>query len=130
MLPQIEDVWTQKLRFDTIRFTNLKVWKLHSGYVQGMSEIRQTDSGTGTGIEGADGAAEAEEIKKQKEEAEKNEVHIDPDVSTEEGEVIDSDAKYDENGDLIIPDFEISDTDPDPDDLTEADSDETWDEFQ
>lgn len=130
VLPQIEDVWTQKLRFDTIRFTNLKVWKLHSGYVQGMSEIRQTDSGTGTGIEGADGAAEAEEIKKQKEEAEKNEVHIDPDVSTEEGEVIDSDAKYDENGDLIIPDFEISGTDPDPDDLTEADSDETWDEFQ
>ncbi len=130
VLPQIEDVWTQKLRFDTIRFTNLKVWKLHSGYVQGMSEIRQTDSGTGTGIEGADGAAEAEEIKKQKEEAEKNEVHIDPDVSTEEGEVIDSDAKYDENGDLIIPDFEISGTDQDPDDLTEADSDETWDEFQ
>ena len=128
VLPQIEDVWTQKLRFDTIRFTNLKVWKLHSGYVQGMSEIRQTDSGTGTGIEGADGAAEAEEIKKQKEEAEKNEVHIDPDVSTEEGEVIDSDAKYDENGDLIIPDFEIPDTNPDPDDLTEADSDETWDD--
>lgn len=128
VLPQIEDVWTQKLRFDTIRFTNLKVWKLHSGYVQGMSEIRQTDSGTGTGIEGADGAAEAEEIKKQKEEAEKNEVHIDPDVSTEEGEVIDSDAKYDENGDLIIPDFEISDANPDPDDLTEADSDETWDD--
>lgn len=128
VLPQLEDLWTQKLRFDTIRFTNLKVWKLHSGYVQGMSEIRQTDSGTGTGIEGADGAAEAEEIKKQKEEAEKNEVHIDPDVSTEEGEVIDSDAKYDENGDLIIPDFEIPDTNPDPDDLTEADSDETWDD--
>ena len=55
-------------------------------------------------------------------------MHIDPDVSTEEGEVIDSDAKYDENGDLIIPDFEISNADPNPDDLTEADSDETWDD--
>ena len=63
VLPQIEDVWTQKLRFDTIRFTNLKVWKLDDGYATGMSEIRQTDEGNGTGIE--DGK-EAEEIKKEK----------------------------------------------------------------
>ena len=65
VLPQIEDVWTQKLRFDTIRFTNLKVWKLDDGYATGMSEIQQTDEGNGTGIE--DGK-EAEEIKKEKDE--------------------------------------------------------------
>ena len=52
VLPAIEDTWIQKLRFDTIRFTNLKVWKLQEGYAEGMGEIRKTDDGSGSSIEG------------------------------------------------------------------------------
>lgn len=105
-LPQIVDTWTQKMRFDTIRFTNLKVWKLESGYVEGISEIRKTDDGGGTGIE--DGK-EAEEIKKEKEkDTEKDNVQDFINYDTESA-VDDNGAQYDEDGDLILPDIKIDD---------------------
>ncbi len=39
VLPAIEDTWTQTLYFDTVAITDMHVWKLESGYVQGVSEI-------------------------------------------------------------------------------------------
>lgn len=46
VLPGITDMWSQKLPFDTIRITNLRIWKLHDGYVEGMTEIQQGDGYT------------------------------------------------------------------------------------
>ena len=116
VLPQIEDVWTQKLRFDTIRFTNLKVWKLDDGYATGMSEIRQTDEGNGTGIE--DGK-EAEEIKKEKDEEKKEDVQDYIKYDTE-SKVGDNGVKYDEDGNVIrenIPASDQDDQDPEDDSI-------------
>lgn len=107
VLPQIEDVWTQKLRFDTIRFTNLKVWKLDDGYATGMSEIRQTDEGNGTGIE--DGK-EAEEIKKEKDEEKKGDVQDYIKYDTE-SKVEDNGVQYDEDGNVIMGNIPASDQD-------------------
>lgn len=39
VLPAIEDTWTQTMYFDTVAITDMHVWKLESGYVQGVSEI-------------------------------------------------------------------------------------------
>lgn len=50
-LPAIEDKWLQKVRFDTIRFSAMKVWKLDDGYAVGMDEIKRKTDGDGTGIE-------------------------------------------------------------------------------
>lgn len=116
VLPQIEDVWTQKLRFDTIRFTNLKVWKLDDGYATGMSEIRQTDEGNGTGIE--DGK-EAEEIKKEKDEEKKSDVQDYIKYDTE-SKVGDNGVQYDEDGNIIgenIPASDQDDQDPEDDSI-------------
>lgn len=116
VLPQIEDVWTQKLRFDTIRFTNLKVWKLDDGYATGMSEIRQTDEGNGTGIE--DGK-EAEEIKKEKDKEKGGEVQDYIKYDTESS-VGDNGVKYDEDGNVItgnIPASDQDDQDPEDDNV-------------
>ncbi|MBQ1734271.1 MAG: hypothetical protein II038_05255, partial [Lachnospiraceae bacterium] len=58
-LPQIVDTWTQKLRYDTVRFTALRVWKLDNGYTDGMSEIKaKQHGGDGTGIEGGEHASD------------------------------------------------------------------------
>ena len=116
VLPQIEDVWTQKLRFDTIRFTNLKVWKLDDGYATGMSEIRQTDEGNGTGIE--DGK-EAEEIKKEKDEEKGGEVQDYIKYDTESS-VGDNGVEYDDDGNMItgnIPASDQDDQDPEDDNV-------------
>lgn len=51
VLPAVEDTWTQKLRYDTIRFTGLKVWKLDDGYATDMSEVKQKTEGDGSGVE-------------------------------------------------------------------------------
>lgn len=40
-LPAIEDKWTQIVWFDTMSITDMQVWKLESGYVQGISEITE-----------------------------------------------------------------------------------------
>lgn len=127
VLPQIEDVWTQKLRFDTIRFTNLKVWKLDDGYATGMSEIRQTDEGNGTGIE--DGK-EADEIKKEKDKEKGGEVQDYIKYDTESS-VGDNGVKYDDDGNMItgnIPASDQDDQDPEDDnvyDLGVSEGDDT-----
>ena len=122
VLPAIEDTWIQKLRFDTIRFTNLKVWKLQEGYAEGMGEIRKTDDGSGSSIEGEAGKAEADAVKKEKEDNKDNTQVVDPDLSGVEGTEAANDKEYDENGDLIVPDYETGDIGDDPD----ADGEETW----
>ena len=122
VLPAIEDTWIQKLRFDTIRFTNLKVWKLQEGYAEGMGEIRKTDDGSGSSIEGEAGKAEADAVKKEKEDNKDNTQVVDPDLSDVEGTEAANDKEYDENGDLIVPDYETGDIGDDPD----ADGEETW----
>lgn len=122
VLPAIEDTWIQKLRFDTIRFTNLKVWKLQEGYAEGMGEIRKTDDGSGNSIEGEAGKAEADAVKKEKEDNKDNTQVVDPDLSDVEGTEAANDKEYDENGDLIVPDYETGDIGDDPD----ADGEETW----
>ncbi len=38
-LPAIEDTWVQKATFDTVKITDVHVWKLESGYVMDMEEI-------------------------------------------------------------------------------------------
>lgn len=40
-LPAVEDKWTQIVYFDTMAISDLQVWKIESGYVQGTSEITQ-----------------------------------------------------------------------------------------
>ena len=40
-LPAIEDTWSQSITFDTIKITNVRVWKLDSGYAEGMTEIQK-----------------------------------------------------------------------------------------
>lgn len=40
-LPAVEDKWTQTAYFDTMAITDMQVWKLESGYVQGISEITE-----------------------------------------------------------------------------------------
>lgn len=40
-LPSVEDTWSQKLNFDTIKFTNVRVWKIEYGYVDEMTEIQK-----------------------------------------------------------------------------------------
>lgn len=122
VLPAIEDTWIQKLRFDTIRFTNLKVWKLQEGYAEGMGEIRKTDDGSGSSIEGEAGKAEADAVKKEKEDNKDNTQVVDPDLSGVEGTEAANDKEYDENGDLVIPDYETGDIGDDPD----AEGEETW----
>lgn len=122
VLPAIEDTWIQKLRFDTIRFTNLKVWKLQEGYAEGMGEIRKTDDGSGSSIEGEAGKAEADAVKKEKEDNKDNTQVVDPDLSDVEGTEAANDKEYDENGDLVIPDYETGDIGDDPD----AEGEETW----
>lgn len=122
VLPAIEDTWIQKLRFDTIRFTNLKVWKLQEGYAEGMGEIRKTDDGSGSSIEGEAGKAEADAVKKEKEDNKDNTQVVDPDLSGVEGTEAANDKEYDENGDLVVPDYETGDIGDDPD----AEGEETW----
>ena len=122
VLPAIEDTWIQKLRFDTIRFTNLKVWKLQEGYAEGMGEIRKTDDGSGSSIEGEAGKAEADAVKKEKEDNKDNTQVVDPDLSDVESTEAANDKEYDENGDLIVPDYETGDIGDDPD----AEGEETW----
>ncbi len=39
VLPAVEDRWTQIVWFDTMSVSDMQVWKLEGGYVQGMSEI-------------------------------------------------------------------------------------------
>lgn len=39
VLDEIEDTWTQEYEIRTIKITAMKVWRLDSGYVTGMSEI-------------------------------------------------------------------------------------------
>ena len=122
VLPAIEDTWIQKLRFDTIRFTTLKVWKLQEGYAEGMGEIRKTDDGSGSSIEGEAGKAEADAVKKEKEDNKDNTQVVDPDLSGVEGTEAANDKEYDENGDLVVPDYETGDIGDDPD----AEGEETW----
>lgn len=38
-LPAVEDKWTQVVWFDTLAISDMQIWKLESGYVQGVSEI-------------------------------------------------------------------------------------------
>ena len=51
VLPAIEDTWTQKVRYDTVRFSALQVWKLDDGYAgdvsssQSSSDTDEDDSG-------------------------------------------------------------------------------------
>ena len=40
-LPAVEDKWTQIVYFDTMAISDLQVWKIESGYVQGTSEITE-----------------------------------------------------------------------------------------
>lgn len=40
-LPAIEDTWTQKFEFRTMKITAMKVWRLDNGYVTGMDEITE-----------------------------------------------------------------------------------------
>lgn len=122
VLPTIEDTWTQKLRFDTIRFTNLKVWKLQEGYAEGMGEIRKTDEGSGTSIEGDAGKKEADEIKAEKEKNKDNPTVINPDQSDQDGTEASNDKQYDENGDVVIPDYDTGELGDDPD----AEGDGNW----
>ena len=44
-LSALDDTWEQHLYYDTIKITNLSVWKLESGYVTEMSEIRSGEKG-------------------------------------------------------------------------------------
>lgn len=124
VLPPIEDTWTQQLRFDTIRFTNLKVWKLQEGYAEGMGEIRKTDEGSGTSIEGDAGKKEADEIKAEKEKNKDNTTVINPDQSDQDGTEASNDKQYDENGDVVIPDYDTGELGDDPD----AEGDGNWSE--
>lgn len=39
-LPSIEDNWSQSVTFNTLRITDVHVWKLEEGYVGGMTEIQ------------------------------------------------------------------------------------------
>lgn len=57
-LPAIEDTWTQKVRYDTVRFSALQVWKLDDGYAgdtEGssgeMATLKHKTDGNGNGIE-------------------------------------------------------------------------------
>lgn len=38
-LGSVEDTWTQEVNFDTLKITDVRVWKLDSSYVGGMQEI-------------------------------------------------------------------------------------------
>ena len=42
-LESVEDTWTQKVTFDTLKITDVRVWKLDSSYVGGMKEITYED---------------------------------------------------------------------------------------
>lgn len=39
VLNSVEDTWTQKSSFDTLKITDVRVWKIDSSYVGGMEEI-------------------------------------------------------------------------------------------
>lgn len=39
ILPSVEDTWTQKSTFDTLKIVDVRVWKIHNGYVEGMEDI-------------------------------------------------------------------------------------------
>ena len=71
-----------------------------------MGEIRKTDDGSGSSIEGEAGKAEADAVKKEKEDNKDNTQVVDPDLSDVEGTEAANDKEYDENGDLIVPDYE------------------------
>jgi hypothetical protein len=45
VLPAIEDTWTQKVRYDTVRFSALQVWKLDDGYA---GDVSSSQSGSDT----------------------------------------------------------------------------------
>ena len=87
-----------------------------------MGEIRKTDDGSGSSIEGEAGKAEADAVKKEKEDNKDNTQVVDPDLSDVESTEAANDKEYDENGDLIVPDYETGDIGDDPD----ADGEETW----
>lgn len=72
-------------------------------------EIRKTDDGSGSSIEGEAGKAEADAVKKEKEDNKDNTQVVDPDLSDVEGTEAANDKEYDENGDLIVPDYETGD---------------------
>ncbi len=73
-------------------------------------------------IEGEAGKAEADAVKKEKEDNKDNTQVVDPDLSDVESTEAANDKEYDENGDLIVPDYETGDIGDDPD----ADGEETW----
>jgi hypothetical protein len=39
-LPSVEDNWSQSVTFNTLRITDVHVWKIEEGYVGGMTKIR------------------------------------------------------------------------------------------
>ena len=43
-LGAVEDTWTQEVKFDTLKITDVRVWKLDSSYVGGMKEITYNDN--------------------------------------------------------------------------------------
>lgn len=47
VLKSVEDKWQQELYYDTLRITNLRIWKLDSGYAEGMTEIQKGTGYTG-----------------------------------------------------------------------------------
>lgn len=60
-LPEIEDTWSQAITFDTIKITNVRVWKLDSGYVEGMTEIQKGSDYAGEYSEEEDSEGENDE---------------------------------------------------------------------
>ena len=43
-LGAVEDTWTQEVKFDTLKITDVRVWKIDSSYVGGMKEITYDDN--------------------------------------------------------------------------------------
>lgn len=60
-LPTIEDTWSQGITIDTIKITNVRVWKLDSGYVEGMIEIQKGSDYAGEYSEEEDSEGENDE---------------------------------------------------------------------
>lgn len=52
VLPQVEDTWTQKIKFDHMKIKMARVWKLDKAAVNGMTDITGTDEFKATVVAG------------------------------------------------------------------------------
>lgn len=118
-LKDIEDVWTQKLRYDTVKFSAVKVWKLSDGYANGMSGLKTLTAGSGGGIEHEFDAQIAAD--KQNESSQGSQITIaDPYADEKEAE---KNEPEETTGDSDVP----ADDDTDEDDADETEDEEAPD---